>query len=184
MDNLITEENYDDVREAIASEQERLIKEGGLDWKLAGKLACEKIASQLGLEVDSMMSQLNAVHHQRVLDEPPILWESIKSPQNQTSLSHREWWHKDPLLFETILRILFTHDPIHICDHELGASEYACEVNTILPRVLNATSQVEVRQIVFEEFRKWFGPSVERDSSPYDPIATDIWEFLKDQGKR
>jgi len=88
-------------------------------------------------------------------------------------------------LFTEVEQILFNHDPIGIAyvDHENVADnpdEYAPEVETILPRLSSAKSALDVTEIVYEEFIRWFddeetvGPK-----SHYQALSADIWAAWK-----
>ena len=84
-------------------------------------------------------------------------------------------------LFAEVEEILFRHDPIGIAfigDNNVAENpdEYAPEVETILPRLGEAHTAVDVTDIVYEEFVHWFGD--EKTVGPkakYQAIGADIW---------
>jgi hypothetical protein len=105
--------------------------------------------------------------------------------ESRYKLSQRPLWNKFPKLYEVVLTILFQHDPVRICDDSNDAqeTEYASEVETILPRLKEATSAQELQQIVYEESIRWFDASagpIER----YNQIAHDIWSYIETSGQQ
>jgi hypothetical protein len=77
-------------------------------------------------------------------------------------------------LFDSIVALLFQHDPVGI-KFESNTDEYEPEAEAILPR-LNACQSVEnVRQVVHEEFVRWFDPSTVGRVERYTQIAIEIW---------
>jgi hypothetical protein len=77
-------------------------------------------------------------------------------------------------LYKEAMEILFRHDPIGI-NFDFNADEYEPEVETILPRLKEATSQRELRKIIHEEFVQWFSPLDVGSESRYENIASEIW---------
>lgn len=99
--------------------------------------------------------------------------------QNLQRLSRQPLWNKYPELYEALVGILFQHDPVRICDdsNAMQETEYTSEVNTILPRLKEVSSIQELRQVMYEEFIRWFDQSagpIER----YDQVAQDIWNYI------
>lgn len=70
--------------------------------------------------------------------------------------------------------ILFELDPIGI-NFECNTDEYEPEVGTILPRLCSCNSKAEVRQMVHDEFERWFAPMTVGPESSYDLAAELIW---------
>lgn len=79
-------------------------------------------------------------------------------------------------LFNEVEEILFRHDPMGINFGD-NTDEYAPEVGTILPRLKEAKSEVDVQRIIHEEFMRWFGhPSSGAPSNPdWTKEAKEIW---------
>ncbi len=79
-------------------------------------------------------------------------------------------------LFSEVEAILFRHDPMGINFGD-NTDEYAPEVGTILPRLKEAKSEVDVQRIIHEEFVRWFNlPNAELSSSPsWAKEAKEIW---------
>ena len=151
----MTQVNAEKIFELIAEEQDRLMKEEHVQPRPAWQFGLQKVANQLGVDVDELRLKLRE-HIEKIRQEAePIQWETIRDEQNQKDLARREYWHLQPELFEAILEILFRYDPIKICNHTAGASEYSAEVNTILPRLENAKSVEDVHKIIYEEFVRW-----------------------------
>jgi len=176
----MTQKNYDEILELIADEQDRLMKEH-VHPKPAWQSGLRKVASQLDIDADELKSELKEYIEKIRQEAEPVQWETIKDERNQKDLARREYWQLQPEMFEAILKILFHHDPIGICDHDTGASQYSIEVNTILPRLKNALSAKDVHQIVHEEFVDWFNATGERSASKYEAIAKEIWELCQDK---
>lgn len=84
---------------------------------------------------------------------------------------------KHDRLFQAVQAILLRYDPIGI-KFEGNTHEYDPEVSTILPRAWRAISQDEVRQIVREEFERWFGPEITVPTELYERIATEVFEAV------
>ena len=118
------------------------------------------------------------------IDDVEITWELIREPRNQADLQRREWWHKDPELFEAVLQVFFVHDPIKICQHRAGVVEYSLEVNTILPRLVEAEFVTDVTRVIEEEFGRRFGPN-KIDRIRMNPqIADQVWTTFQASGRR
>jgi len=98
--------------------------------------------------------------------------------RNQQRLARRKICQEYPQLFVTVLVALYRHDPIGITVHEKGTTEYAPEVKTILPRLKEAKSEGDLRQILYEESVWWFGPAVfaRRQIASAEP-AVPGWRF-------
>ena len=79
-------------------------------------------------------------------------------------------------LYTEVERILFRHDPMGI-NFEDNIDEYDPEVDTILPRLKTANSELDVLDIVHEEFCRWFDPDmVGSKSNPvYQAISKEVW---------
>lgn len=76
-------------------------------------------------------------------------------------------------LYDAVLAILATHDPIGIAFHPY---EYEPEVGSILPRLGDAASAGELTAIIHDEFARWFSPHMAGKAEGYRPIAEEIWE--------
>jgi hypothetical protein len=67
--------------------------------------------------------------------------------------------------YDRLLKLLFEEDPEEL-NYGDNTDEYGPEVRTILPRLGECSSVDDVQSVVFEEFRRWFGPApVERQSA-------------------
>jgi len=176
---MISEDNFDEISHLMAEAQDRFMRDDGLSIRQSWVKALDVISSQIGISAEELSAGLKKVRAERISVEPPILWESRLHPKNQADLQRREWWHKDPQLFEIVLLALFTHDPIRICHHDAGTVEYSLETNTILPRILSAASESEVTNVVKEEFGRWFGRTADAGMDKCARAATEIWEFLR-----
>lgn len=79
-------------------------------------------------------------------------------------------------LYEEVLAIVTRHDPIGIAD---VPGEYEPEVGTILPRLQDVHSEPGLRNVVHEEFVRWFGATVAGPEAGYDKVAREIWVALQ-----
>jgi hypothetical protein len=71
-------------------------------------------------------------------------------------------------------------DPIGLLAIGAPADEYEAEVGTIVPRLGTATSEADVRDILLEEFTRWFSADIAaRKPERYDAPARAIWAFLE-----
>ena len=78
-------------------------------------------------------------------------------------------------LFDRVATVLFEADPIGI-NFETNTDEYEPEVGTILPRLEDASSPLDVQRIVHEEFCRWFSAEDAGPIHRYQAIAASIWE--------
>jgi hypothetical protein len=94
--------------------------------------------------------------------------ERRKAEHKQLQVAYRA-------LYDDVLEILFSVDPIGV--HQQHETEkYVPEVVTILPRLRDAKSIVEVKQILHEELRRWYGSRVAITSPEHlHQAATDVW---------
>ncbi len=59
---------------------------------------------------------------------------------------------------------------------EENTDEYEPEVGTILPRLRTCRSEDDVRQVVHEEFVKWFDVTTAGPPDRYQAIAMRVWD--------
>jgi len=69
-------------------------------------------------------------------------------------------------------------DPIGLLAMGAPEDEYWPEIDTIVRRVSSAASSGEVRQILHEEFVRWFDPSIAGPEEAYEVSAQRIWEAV------
>ena len=77
-------------------------------------------------------------------------------------------------LFASISEALFKADPAGI-NFEINTDEYDPEVGTIIVRLSSAQSAEDVQAIIYEEFRRWFGPTAAEPREKYAAVAAEIW---------
>lgn len=79
-------------------------------------------------------------------------------------------------LYSEVQEILFRNDPMGI-NFEDNKDEYDPEVSTILPRLKETKSEIDVHNIVYDEFVRWFGADTagNKDSKMYKSAASEIW---------
>jgi hypothetical protein len=80
-------------------------------------------------------------------------------------------------LYEEVESILFRHDPASV-NFEVNTDEYDPEVETILPKVVRATSRDEVEQVVRDEIQRWFGLDTPLRQETFEPIAAEGFEAV------
>lgn len=77
--------------------------------------------------------------------------------------------------------IINTHDPVGLLAMDAPEDEYDPEVKSILARLKNNMIEEEVRQVVFEEFIKWFGKDTLKGSDQLlVNISKDIYNTTKE----
>ena len=81
-------------------------------------------------------------------------------------------------LFESVSSLLSRHDPVGI-NFETNTDEYDPEVGTILPRLRTCKTAADVRQVVHEEFVRWFDRDIAGPKELYSKIAEEIWQLWK-----
>lgn len=79
-------------------------------------------------------------------------------------------------LFDTVAALLFRHDPVGI-NFEINPDEYQAEAGTILPRLRGCQSEEEVRQLIHEEFVRWFDADTAGPEERYAKIASEVWQL-------
>jgi hypothetical protein len=89
-------------------------------------------------------------------------------------------------LYDGVSALLFRRDPIGI-NFEDNTDEYEAEVGTILPRLNECHSSLDVLRVVHEEFVRWFDSGTAGPREAYEEIASEVWilwqEFLTGTGK-
>lgn len=84
-------------------------------------------------------------------------------------------------LFDHLCLILYKRDPIGIAEGNPHWDEYSSEVGAILPRLKEASSAIDLRSIIYQEFLRWFEDSLTTgDENRYEEIAQDIWQLWQD----
>ena len=77
-------------------------------------------------------------------------------------------------LYDRVAAILFEVDPIGI-NFEHNNDEYEPEVDTILPRLRSCVSADDAKQVIHEEFVRWFGAESAGSAHAYSKIAERVW---------
>jgi len=81
-------------------------------------------------------------------------------------------------LFDSVAALLFRHDPVGI-NFEMNPDEYQTETGTILPRLRGCKSEDEVRQVIHEEFVRWFDDVTAGPEEHYTDIASEVWQLWR-----
>ena len=86
-------------------------------------------------------------------------------------------WILDPRLFEGVLQIVSRHDLEKIVTgaNPKGWTEYAVEVETMLPLLKHAASVADVERVVRKVFRQYFGST----PPPSAAMSAEIWQCLR-----
>ena len=92
-------------------------------------------------------------------------------------IRHDELKRQYGVAYEQLSNILFTEDPIGINFKE-NTDEYNPEVGTILPRLHCCLSADDVRQVLYEEFVKWFDVATAGTPENYQAAAKRIWDVV------
>jgi hypothetical protein len=87
-------------------------------------------------------------------------------------------------IYSDVSRLLREADPIGLIAMGAPDDEYDPEVSTILPRLREANSAVDVQRIVHEEFGRWFGADIAGPITGYADVAVRMWGTWLDCGQR
>lgn len=68
------------------------------------------------------------------------------------------------------------YDPIGICGED-NPDEYDLEVDTVLPRLKTCLNAEDVRDVLHEEFVRWFDADIAGPQERYAPIAEELWQL-------
>lgn len=175
---LLRGQRFERIPKLIRDEHIKLLNNNDLHPRVAWNLAAQKVAQWFEVDFNEFQKVIKSRCVKGVCRDPEYTWADLDSERNQNSLARRSAWHTYRELFEAILKILYEYDLIKITDHVGGPSEYGAEVNTILPRLLDAQSEDDVWKIIYEEFVRWFDNSSIKNCYWFDLIARDVWEIL------
>ena len=109
----------------------------------------------------------------------------LKALSFQDSADRKQTRARYRALVKAVTKAIEEADPKGLL--QLGApnDEYSPEAGTIVPRVSRASSVDEVRQILHEEFSRWFGADEAGLEEAYMVAATRIWDaVLAYRGRR
>jgi hypothetical protein len=73
--------------------------------------------------------------------------------------------------------LLFEADPMGLAGLGAPADEYSPEAGTIASRVVAASSEQDVLQIIYQEFQAWFGEDAGAEGR-YARAALSIWSLV------
>ena len=86
-------------------------------------------------------------------------------------------------LYADVSHLLREADPLGLIAIGAPDDEYDPEVSTILPRLREANTAVDVQRIVHEEFVRWFGADIAGPITDYADIAERMWGTWLDCGR-
>jgi hypothetical protein len=75
--------------------------------------------------------------------------------------------------------VLNRADPIGLIAASCPDDEYSPEVGTILPRLKEADSVLDLQRIIHEEFTRWFGPDNAGPLANFAEAAQFIWATMQ-----
>lgn len=81
---------------------------------------------------------------------------------------------QNPTFFNRVTEILLKHDLMRI-NYKVNPDEYEPEAGTIIQRLPECSNYLDARQIIHEEFIRWFYDNVGSESE-YTDVAKEIWE--------
>lgn len=109
------------------------------------------------------------------------IWRSRVSQRNEARQNiYKEIRQQQPEIFKAVSDILFKHDPIGI-NFETNTDEYDPEAGTVISRLPLANNEVDVLDILHQEFVVWFGVDTAGDRDRYVGIANDIWKLWREK---
>ena len=79
------------------------------------------------------------------------------------------------VLVAAVAQAIDEADPIGLLAMGSPADEYSSEIGTIVTRVSKASSPLEVRRIVHEEFVRWFDAGIAGPEDAYEALAAQVW---------
>jgi plasmid stabilization system protein ParE len=91
-------------------------------------------------------------------------------------------------LYTAVVRAINAADPIGLLASGAPDDEYSSEISTVVPRLTKAQSVQECRDILHEEFVRWFSADTAGPPDAYAKLAVELWpavqEFLATGGRR
>jgi hypothetical protein len=79
-------------------------------------------------------------------------------------------------IFDELVELLYRHDPVGLAEIGAPGDEYWPEVESLLPRLKEATSQEDLRRIVHSVFlQKFEAEETCGPESAYEAISQEIW---------
>ena|SRR5687767_1481704 len=93
-------------------------------------------------------------------------------------MDHKEAVRRYETLVAAVKSAIDAADPIGLLEIGAPNDEYDPEVETIVPRVAKAADEVEVHQIVHDEFVRWFGEGTAGPIAAYEAAARAIWQSV------
>lgn len=80
------------------------------------------------------------------------------------------------MLKNSITEILAKYDPIGIV-YESNPDEYNLEAKTILRKLDRCNSIEETTNMVYQDFKSWFGTAEIGEKSRYEKLSEEIWNL-------
>jgi hypothetical protein len=84
-------------------------------------------------------------------------------------------------LLEGVSKILFEEDPVGLNFGD-NYDEYDTEASTILPRLRHCGSADDTRNVIYEEFCRWFDVPTAGSIERYARASARIWKIWKESG--
>jgi len=109
------------------------------------------------------------------------IWRSQVSRKNEARQNiYKEIKQQQPELFKAVSDLMFKHDPIEI-NFETNTDEYDPEAGTVISRLPAAKNEVDVLDIIHQEFIVWFGEDTAGNRNRYVGLASEIWKLWREK---
>ena len=95
------------------------------------------------------------------------IWRSRVTRKNEALQNiYKDIKEQQPALFKAVSDLMFKHDPIEI-NFETNTDEYDPETGTVIARLPTASNEIDVLDILHQEFIVWFGEDTAGDRDRY-----------------
>jgi len=85
------------------------------------------------------------------------------------------------IFWRGVSNILLEEDPVGLNFGD-NADEYDTEASTILPRLRQCGSPDDIRNVIYEEFCRWFDVPTAGSIEKYTRASERIWQIWKESG--
>jgi hypothetical protein len=109
---------------------------------------------------------------------PDTQWRSVQDDVARARETRQRLVVGRQSLVASLEDVLFRHDPIGI-NFGHNTDEYRSEAETIVLRLPEATSELDLLRIVHEEFVRWFDAGIAGSTDRYTTIAREIWHIWR-----
>ncbi len=85
----------------------------------------------------------------------------------------------EPRWLVHVTQLLAEHDPLGLIRMGAPRDEYSLEAKTIVARMGEARSALELRDVFHEEFVRWFDAGTAGSVEHYTAVADQLWADLQ-----